>query len=101
MSAERHFTVMQVRRAFALEGLRFSSTGQSGSSRDGLIILGTRQGPLVKPLSVAVYGPEATVYFSTTMHGYHARVGNVAVSYGGRSSRLRARIEAAVANLAN
>jgi hypothetical protein len=105
MKNERHYTVAQVREAFASHALYLSRERRDGGARHGLIFLSVpfkhRHAPA---FSVTLFGTESTVEFGQQLDaakGYESRFGNVAVVYGAPhpNATLLAHIRAAVDDL--
>jgi hypothetical protein len=100
MAKEDHYTVAEVKDAFAAQGLRLHRLG----GRDGILDLSTqRAGPA--DFLVTLFGPKRKVLLTAPGVGVHApverRLGNVLITYGGHDDRLTARIEAAADALAH
>jgi predicted small integral membrane protein len=94
MTKEDHYTVAEIRAAFARESLRLYVL----STENGIVNLSTqRHGP--SAFLVSIFAPTSKVDFTAPGVGVHAlverRVGNVMISYGGHDRALAARIEAA------
>jgi hypothetical protein len=104
MSNQRHYTVAQVRHAFASHGLPINSVTGSGDRESGIIILDQRRGRMAPDWTISLFGPESQVSFGPKLDpksGYESRFGNVSVLYGDPhpDRAVLARIEAAVADL--
>ena len=105
MRDQRHYTVAQVRQAFAAHALWLPRTSANGNANRGLTVLSpTLRGGLAPQYTVTLFGTEATVSFGPKLEpqqGYESRFGNAAVLYGDPhpDHTLLARIEAAVADL--
>jgi hypothetical protein len=101
MNGQRHYTVAQVRQAFASHGLVINSVAKSDT---GLTILDQRHGRIAPDWTISLFGTESTVSFGPKLdpaQGYESRFGNVAVLYGDPhpNQALLARIKAAVSDL--
>lgn len=94
MAGQRHFSVAQVRHAFA----RRRITLVRRSTLRGTVFFGRASPPRVDGFTVTVYDPRATVTFRSSHDStvYERRVGNVDVFYGGDDRAFAARVEAAV-----
>jgi hypothetical protein len=104
MNGQRHYTVAQVKHAFASHGLVINSVTRSGDRRTGLTILDQRHGRIAPDWTISLFGTESTVSFGPKLdpkNGYESRFGNVSVLYGDPhpNQALLARIKAAVSDL--
>lgn len=101
MAHRAHYTVQQVRAAFAHHGIRLDHGGpMMGANGAWLVMLSAVPAPVdTNHLQVSVFGPKAKVGWSETGSGYETLFGNVAVSYDGPSDDVLRRAKAAVAEL--
>lgn len=105
MNDQRHYTVAQVRQAFASHALRLDRQTRVGSGKHGFIVLTLPlQDGQAPSFTVTLFGTEGTVSFGPKLDpakGYESRFGNVGVLYGDPhpNQALLARIKAAVSDL--
>jgi hypothetical protein len=105
MKDQHHYTVAQVRQAFASHAVRLAGAKWNGDPKHGLIVLSPAlQGGRAPSVTVTLFGAESTVEFGPKLEpgkAYESRFGNVSVLYGDPhpDQTLLARIEAAVADL--
>ena len=93
MAHEEHYTVPEIQRAFAAEGLHLRHVWHL----DGMTFLATKRAGRSTFL-VTIFPPVKTVDFGTTRDSailVDHLVGNAQIFYGGHDEQLAARIEAA------
>jgi hypothetical protein len=105
MKGQRHYTVAQVRQAFASHALRLARTSRDGNAKHGMTFLSPAlKGGHAPDFTATLFGTESTVSFGPNLDpakGYESRFGNVSVLYGDPhpNQALLARIKAAVSDL--
>ena len=101
MQGQRHYSVAEVKRAFAAHGIVFRHASRSGTAARGLTVLGdVKPGTRDDAFTVTLFGPESTVWFGPAApQGYDARLGNLVVYYGWTNRAFLAKVKAAVADL--
>lgn len=101
MATRPHYTVREVREAFAAHGvdLRYQSL-LPGANGAWMVSLAAVPFPVdVSHLNVSVFGPRAKIGWNTSHQRLEAIRGNVAVTYDGRSGDVVRRAKAAIASL--
>lgn len=96
MTTQVHYTIAQVRPAFAAQGiLLVRRSGAGGTS----YFSDKRPGQAGDSFLVTIFDPNATIGFCTVCAAipYETRLGNLLVSYGGQDPALLGKIRAAVA----
>jgi len=96
MTTQDHYTIAEVRPAFAAQGIvliRRSGAGGTTYFSD------KHPGVAGDSLLVTIFDPHAKVGFCTVCAAipYEQRLGNLLVSYGGRDAGLLSKVRAAVA----
>ena len=101
MQGQRHYSLVEVRRAFKAQGIVFGHAWHSGSAQRGLTVLGdVRPGTRDDAFTVTLFGPDSTVWFGpAATQSYQAHLGNLVVFYGSTNQAFLAKVKAAVADL--
>jgi len=105
MNDQPHYTVAQVRKAFASHALRLGRESRDGNAKHGFVVLSLPLHDGQAPsFTVTLFGTESTVSFGPKLdstQGYETRFGNLSVLYGDPhpNPALLARIKAAVSDL--